>query len=73
MTSESLLQSNVVDVSSKITPHIVGETQEEDLDISKVMWYVKVGKKPKLAQIWGIKSKNMRKHLPKIDLFEFRQ
>ena len=47
----------MVDVLSRVTPSMMKEAQEEDVDISKTMHYVKSGKKPMLAQMTKIKSR----------------
>ena len=49
--------SGMVDVLSRVTPSMMKEAQEEDVDISKTICYVKSGKKPMLAQIRKIKSR----------------
>ena len=49
--------SKMVDVLSKVTPGMMKEAQEEDVDISKTIHDVKSGKKPMLAQIRKIKSR----------------
>ena len=49
------VHSEMVDVLSKVTPGIMKEAREEDIDISKTICYVKSGKKPTLAQIRKIK------------------
>ena len=41
----------MVDILSKVTPGMMREAQEEDIDISKTIHYVKFSKKPTLAQI----------------------
>ena len=51
--------SEMVDVLSRITPSMIKETQEEDVDISKTICYVKSSRKPLLAQIRQIKSRPM--------------
>ena len=63
----------MVDVLSKVTPGMMKENQEEDVDISKTMHYVKSGKKPMLAQIWKIKSRPVQRYLPQFDRLVFRQ
>ena len=47
----------MVDMLSKVTLGMMKEAQEEDVDISKTIHYVKSGKKPTLAQIQKIKSR----------------
>ena len=49
------VHSEMVDVLSRVTPNMMKEAQEEDVDISKTMHYVKSGRKPMLAQIRKIK------------------
>ena len=53
----------MVDVLSRVTPSMMKEAQEEDVDISKTMCYVKSGKKPMLAQIRKIKSRPVQRYL----------
>ena len=43
--------SEMVDILSKVTPGMMKEAQEEVIDISKTIHYVKSGKKPTPAQI----------------------
>ena len=50
------MHSGMVDVLSRVTPSMKKEPQEEDIDISKMICYVKPGKIPMLAQIRKIKS-----------------
>ena len=45
------VHSKMADVLSRVTPSMMKEAQEEDVDISKIMCYVKSGKKPMLSQI----------------------
>ena len=51
------VHSVMVDVLSRVTPSMMKEAQEEDVDISKAICYVKSGKKLMLAQIRKIKSR----------------
>ena len=53
----------MVDVLSKVSPEIMKQAREEDLEISKVMCYVKLGKRPSLAQIRKLKSKIVHRYL----------
>ena len=39
------MHSELVDVLSRVTPSMMKEAQEEDVDISKTMCYVKSGEK----------------------------
>ena len=55
------MYSEMVDVLSKVTPGMMKDAQEEDVDISKTIHYVKSGKKPMLAEIKKIKSRPMCK------------
>ena len=43
------VHSEMVDVLSRVTPSMMKEAQEEGMDISKAMHYVKSGRKPMLA------------------------
>ena len=51
------VHSGMVDVLSRVTPNMMKEAQQEDVDISKSIHYVKSGKKLMLAQIRKIKSR----------------
>ena len=44
------VHSEMVDVLSRVTLSMMKEAQEKDVDICKMMWYVKSGKKPMFAQ-----------------------
>ena len=57
------MHSEVVDILSKVTPSMMKDVQEKDIDISKMICYVKCGKKPTLAQIHKIKSRPMHRYL----------
>ena len=61
----------MVDVLSKVSPEIMKQAQEEDLEISKVMCYVKLGKRPSLAQIRKLKSKIVHRYLWQFDWLVF--
>ena len=65
--------SGMVDVLSRVTPSMMKEAQEEDVDISKIIRYVKSGKKPTLAQIRKIKSRPVQRYLHQFDRLVFRQ
>ena len=65
--------SGMVDVLSRVTPSMMKEAQEEDVDISKTIRYVKSGKKPTLAQIRKIKSRPVQRYLRQFDRLVFRQ
>ena len=65
--------ARMVDVLSRVTPSMMKEAQEEDIDISKTIRYVKSGKKPMLAQIRKIKSRPVRRYLRQFDRLVFRQ
>ena len=53
--------SKMVDVLSRVTPSMMKEAQEKDVNISKTIHYVKSGRKPKLAQIRRIKSRPVQR------------
>ena len=55
--------SEMVDVLSRVKPSMMKEAQEEDVNISKTICYVKSGRKPMLAQIRKIKSRPVRMYL----------
>ena len=46
----------IVDILSKVTPDMVKEVQEENINFRKTICYDKFDKKPILAQIYKIKS-----------------
>ena len=60
-------QSDMVDVLATVSPQMTKLAQEEDIDIGEVMCYVRVGKKPTLAQIRNMKSKPVWKYLQQFD------
>ena len=66
------MHSEMVDVLSRVTLSMMKEAQEEDVDISKTMHYVKSGKKPTLAQIRKIKSRPVQRYLCQFDRLVFR-
>ena len=49
------MHSEMVDVLNRFTPSMMKEAQEEDVDISKTIHYVKYGRKLMLVQIRKIK------------------
>ena len=51
------VHSEMVDVLSRVTPSMMKEAQEKDVDISKTICYIKSGRKLMLAQIRMIKSR----------------
>ena len=51
------VHSGMVDILSRVTPSMMKEAREEDIDISKTIHYVKSGKTPMLAQIRKVKSR----------------
>ena len=62
--SEKISAHNkMVDILSKVTPSMMKDAQEEDIDISKMICYVKSGKKPTFAQIHKNKSKPVHRYL----------
>ena len=63
----------MVDVLSRVTPSIMKEAQEEDVDISKTICYVKSGRKPTLAQIRKIKSRPVWRYHWQFDTLVFHQ
>ena len=63
----------MVDVLSRVTQSMMKEAQEEDVDISKMIWYVKSGRKPMLAHIWKIKSRPVQRYLWQFDRLVFYQ
>ena len=67
------VHSEMVDVLSQVTPGMMKEAQEEAVDISKTICYVKSGKKPMLAQIRKIKSRPVQRYLCQFDRLVFRQ
>ena len=67
------VHSGMVDVLSRVTPSMMKEAQEEDIDISKTIHYVKSGKKPMLAQIRKVKLRPVRRYLHQFKRLVFRQ
>ena len=63
----------MVDILSRVTPSMMKEAQEEDVDISKTICYVKSGKKPMLAQIRKVKSRPVQRYLCQFERLVFRQ
>ena len=63
----------MVDVLSRVTPSMMKDAQEEDVDISKTICYVKSGKKLMLAQIRKVKSRPVQRYLHQFDRLVFRQ
>ena len=63
----------MVDVLSRVTPSMMKEVQEEDVDISKTICYVKSGRKRMLAQISKIKSRPVQRFLWQFDRLVFHQ
>ena len=61
----------MVDVLSKVSPEMMRQAEEEDLEISKVMCYVKLARKPSLAQIRKLKSKIVHRYLWQFDWLFF--
>ena len=55
--------SAMVDVLSKVSPEMMRQAQEEDLEISKIRCYVMLARKPSLAQISKLKSKIVHRYL----------
>ena len=55
--------SAMVDVLSKVSPEMMRQAQEEDLEISKVKNYVMLARKPSLAHIRILKSKIVCRYL----------
>ena len=55
--------SKMVDVQSRVTPSMMKEAQEKDVNISKTIHYVKSGRKPMLPQIRKIKSRPAQQYL----------
>ena len=63
--------STMVDILSKVSTEMMRQVQEEDLEISKVMCYVKLGRKPSLSQIRKLKSKIACRYLQQFDQLVF--
>ena len=64
--------NNMLGILRKATPDNMKVTQEEDLDLNKVIRYVYLGKKQILSQIEKVKSKNVRKYLLQFNRLMFR-
>ena len=67
------VHSKMVNVLSKVTPGMIKEAEEEDVDISKTIHYVKSGRKLMLAQIRKIKSRPVQRYLCQFDRLVFQQ
>ena len=63
--------SAMVDVLSKVSPEMMRQAQEEDLEIGKVRCYVMLARKPSLAQIRKLKSKIVCRYLRQFDWLVF--
>ena len=63
------LHSSVIEILSKVTPLAMKDAQQSDPTSGQEVQCVKGGNKPKLSQIWKVKSKNVRKYLLSIWLF----
>ena len=63
--------STMVDVLSKVSPEMMRQAQEEDLEIGKVRCYVMLARKPSLAQIRKLKSKIVCRYLQQFDRLVF--
>ena len=63
--------STMVDVLSKVSPEMMRQAQEEDLEISMVRRYVMLARKPSLAQIRKLKSKIVHRYLRQFDRLVF--
>ena len=55
--------SAMVDVLNKVSPEMMRQDQEEDLEIGKIRCYVMLARKPSLAQIRRLKSKIVCRYL----------
>ena len=55
--------STMVNVLSKMSPEMMRQAQEEDLEISKIRHYVMLARKPFLALIRKLKSKIVHRYL----------
>ena len=61
----------MVDVLNKVSPEMMRQAQEEDLEIGKVKYYVMLARKPSLAQIRKLKSKIVCRYLRQFDRLAF--
>ena len=57
----------MMDVLSKVSPEMMRQAQEEDLEIGMVWCYVMLARKPSLAQIRKLKSKIVHRYLQQFD------
>ena len=57
--SEIEVNSKITDVLDKAIPKMMKGAKEEDINISRVVCYVKVGRKSNLAQIRNMKSETV--------------
>ena len=67
------VHSEMVDILSRVTLSMMKEAQEEDVDISKTIHYVKFGKKLMLAQIRKVKSRPVQRCLRQFNKLVFWQ
>ena len=65
--------SKMVDILSKVTPGMMKEDQEEDINISNTIHYVKSGQKSTLAQIHKMKSRPVCRYLHQFVQLVFHQ
>ena len=63
----------VDDVLNKLSPEMMKQAQEEAIDISKAIHYVRPGKKPTLAHIHKIKSRYVYRYLNQFGWLVFWQ
>ena len=61
----------MVDVLSKVSPEMMRQAWEEDLEIGKVRRYVMLARKPSLGQIRKLKSKIVCQYLRQFDWLVF--
>ena len=67
------VHGKMVDILSKVTPGMMKEAQEEDIDISKTIHYVSSGMKTTLSHIQKIKSRTVHRYLHQFDQLVFCQ
>ena len=65
--------SEMVDILSRVTPSMMKEVQEGDVDISKTIHYVKSGRKLMPAEIRKIKSRPVQRYLYQFHRLVFHQ
>ena len=61
------VHSKRADILSKVTPGMMKDAQKEDIDINRMICYVKTGQKQTFAQIHKIKLRPVHRYLHQFD------